>query len=563
MLNSVKCLLRSSGKTAVRNFGRSALADVRTAGLRRGFAQRGAKEAHEEIVVDPDQVVTRDTTTHEFQAETRKLLQIVAKSIYTDSEVFVRELLSNASDALEKEKYRQLQSSGDDSGDPLQIAVTTNESKRQISIFDTGVGMTKEELIQNLGTIAKSGSKDFIDSLQKSGKGSADIIGQFGVGFYSSFIVGHTVEVISKKAGQDAYVWISDGSGQFSVSKAESLNFDRGTKIIIHLTPENLQFSKKQDVEGIIRKYSNFVNYPIFLNGEKINISSPVWHRDKNSVKEAEYLQLWEHVGKTKLPYKYKLHYTADVPIQVKAVLFVPQTHTEKMGVSREESSIALYSRKVLIKDKCQELLPPYLRFVKGVVDCEDLPLNISRESYQDSQLIGRLRSLLTKRVLKALSDEMNKSPADFDRWSKEFATFIGEGIISDKENAEMLIKLMRFKSSYSDTTTIDDYILQMKPGQTNIYFTVADSMDTARKSPFMEPFDKSKTSVLFLNSKMDEFFLMQMEKYKGHKFVICNYFRFRLSPTTTKFPKMLEALKVPLKVSVRKKLPASACGSR
>jgi TNF receptor-associated protein 1 len=520
MLNSVRCLLKSSGKTIIRATGRSTLVDARFAALRRGFAKKETPEKHDEIVVDPEDVVTHDTTTHEFQAETRKLLQIVAKSIYTDSEVFVRELLSNASDALEKEKYRQLQSSGDDMGDPLQIAVTTNESKRQISIFDTGVGMTKDELIQNLGTIARSGSKAFLDTVNQSGKGTADIIGQFGVGFYSSFIVGHTVEVITKKSGEDAYVWTSDGSGQFSISKAENVTFDRGTKVIIHLTPENLQFSKKQDVDAIIRKYSNFVNYPIFLNGEKINISSPIWHRDKNSVKEAEYLQLWEHVGKTKLPYKYKLHYSADVPIQVKAVLFVPQTHTEKMGVSREEPSLALYSRKVLIKDKCQELLPPYLRFVKGVIDCEDLPLNISRESYQDSQLIGRLRSLLTKRILKALHDEMLKSPAEFDRWANEFSTFIGEGIISDKENSEMLIKLMRFKSSYSPTTTIDEYIQQMKPGQSNIYFTVADSMETAKKSPFMEPFHKSNTAVLFLNSKMDEFFLMQMDKFKGHKFV-------------------------------------------
>lgn len=483
-------------------------------------AKKNQNPQYDEIVIDPEAVQATDTTTHEFQAETRKLLQIVAKSIYTDSEVFVRELLSNASDALEKEKYRQLQSNVSDGGDPLQIAVTTNEAKRQISILDTGIGMTKEELIENLGTIAKSGSKAFLENLKESGKSGADIIGQFGVGFYSSFIVGNTVEVISKKAGKDAYVWVSDGSGQFTVSKAENVNFDRGTKVIIHLTPENQQFARKIDVEGIIKKYSNFVNYPIFLNGEKINISSPIWIRDKNSVTEAEYKQLWELTAKTKLNYQYKLHYSADVPIQVKAVLFIPQTHSEKMGLSREESQISLYSRKVLIKDKCQELLPSYLRFVKGVVDCEDLPLNISRENYQDSHLIARLRSLLTKRILKALADEMNKNPAGFDIWAKEFAAFIGEGIISDKENSEMLVKLMRFKSSYSETTTIDDYLEKMKPGQSNIYFTIAENLDVAKKSPFMDPFVKSKTPVLLLNSKIDEFFLLQMERYKGHKFV-------------------------------------------
>lgn len=523
MLNSARSLLRQAAKVNPQT-GRflSSWKIGSITGLTRNFsnAKKNEKGKFEEIVIDPEAVHTTDTTTHEFQAETRKLLQIVAKSIYTDSEVFVRELLSNASDALEKEKFRQLQDGAAESGDPLQIAITTNEAKRQISILDTGVGMTKQELIENLGTIAKSGSKAFLENLKESGKSGADIIGQFGVGFYSSFIVGHTVEVITKKSGQEAHVWVSDGSGQFTVSKAENPNFDRGTKVIIHLTPENQHFSRKVDVEAIIKKYSNFINYPIFLNGEKINISSPVWMRDKNSVTEAEYKELWELISKTKLNFQYKLHYSADVPIQVKAVFFIPQTHSEKMGVSREESQIALYSRKVLIKDKCQELLPPYLRFVKGVVDCEDLPLNISRENYQDTQLIGRLRSLLTKRILKSLADEMVKSPGAFDIWSKEFAQFIAEGMITDKENSEMLVKLMRYKSSYSDTTTMDDYITKMKQGQVNIYYAIADSMETAKKSPFMDPFIKSKTPVLLVASKMDEFFLLQMERYKTHKFV-------------------------------------------
>lgn len=523
MLNSARSLFRQVAK--VRPQGNQWIGSrlcSSSFGLARNFSngKKNQKGQFDEIVIDPEAVQATETTTHEFQAETRKLLQIVAKSIYTDSEVFVRELLSNASDALEKEKFRQLQAGDQEAGDPLQIAVTTNESKRQITILDTGIGMTRQELIENLGTIAKSGSKAFLESLKESGKSGADIIGQFGVGFYSSFIVGHTVEVISKKPGQEAFVWVSDGSGQFTISKAENINFDRGTKVIIHLTPENQQFSRKIDVEAIIKKYSNFVNYPIFLNGEKINISSPVWIRDKNSVKEAEYKELWELVAKTKLNYQYKLHYSADVPIQVKAVLFIPQTHSEKMGITREESQVALYSRKVLIKDRCQELLPSYLRFVKGVVDCEDLPLNISRENYQDSQLIGRLRSLLTKRILKALADEMAKSPAAFDLWAKEFGQFIGEGIISDKENSEMLVKLLRFKSSYSDTTTIDEYLTKMKQGQSNIYYTIADSLESAKKSPFMDSFLKSQTPVLLVNTKVDEFFILQMEKYKGHKFV-------------------------------------------
>jgi TNF receptor-associated protein 1 len=477
----------------------------------------------DEIVIEPEAEVKRsDTKTYEFQAETRKLLQIVAKSIYTDSEVFVRELLSNCSDALEKEKYRQLQSGDNGEGDPLQVSVVTNESKRQISFFDTGIGMSKEELIQNLGTIARSGSKNFIEEIKDSGKtgNQPDIIGQFGVGFYSSFIVGHSVEVISKRKGEDAFVWVSDGSGQFSISKAENVNFERGTKITIHLTSDNLQFSRKLDVETIIKKYSNFINYPIFLNGEKVNMTAPVWCRDKQSVQESEYRALWEHISKTKLPYKFKLHYSAEVPIQVKAVLFIPASHAEKMGLGREEGIVSLYSRKVLIKEKCTELLPTYLRFVRGVVDCEDLPLNISRENYQDSQLIARLRSLITKRVLKLLSDEMTRDPANFDSWAREFSPFLGEGMISDKENAEQIVKLLRFKSTASESVSIDDYISSMKQGQTNIYYTVAADTKEASKSPFMEPFLKSKTPVLLLPSKIEEFFFLQMEKYKGFKYV-------------------------------------------
>lgn len=283
----------------------------------RGGLRRYFSEKPEEIVVEENQVKTSETTTHEFQAETRKLLQIVAKSIYTDSEVFIRELLSNASDALEKERYTQLMTSETAAGDPLQISVVTNEAKRQITITDTGVGMTKQEMIENLGTIAKSGSKAFLDKVKEAGS-SADIIGQFGVGFYSSFIVGHTIEVISKQAGKDAHLWVSDGSGQFSISKVENVNFERGTRIVIHLNPDALQFSRKIEVENTIRKYSNFIGFPIFLNGERLNINEPIWTKDKKSVDENEYRGLWETLAKTKLPYKYKLHYTADVPLQIK-----------------------------------------------------------------------------------------------------------------------------------------------------------------------------------------------------------------------------------------------------
>lgn len=264
--------------------------------------------------------------------------------------------------------------------------------------------MNKQELIENLGTIASSGSRKFLDQVSKDSVNVSlndKIIGQFGVGFYSSFIVGDSVQVISKRSSDShAFLWVSDGSGSFEVSQIGDPGFLRGTRIVIHLKPECLNFCKPDDVKKIIQKYSNFINFPIFLNGEKQNLVGALWAKNKSEVSADEYTKFWEYISGSQVPYKYKLHYSTDAPLAIRSLVYVPSTHAEKYGMHAEEGEVSLYSKKILIKAKCKDIIPHWLRFLKGVVDCEDIPLNISRENYQDSALISKLKSLYTLKYI-------------------------------------------------------------------------------------------------------------------------------------------------------------------
>lgn len=359
------------------------------------------------------------------------------------------------------------------SDEPLYISVTTNEKDRTITIFDSGIGMSKQEVIDNLGTIAKSGSQEFVKSL---GEGKSDnIIGQFGVGFYSTFIVASNVEVITKNENsKHAVRWLSDGSGHFEIFDVEGVKFNRGTQIKLTLTPESRNFSQPREVEAVLKKFSLFITYPIKLNGEVINQMQAIWYRDKREVSDDEYEKFYENVAKTKIPYKFRLHYATDVPLSIKSLLYFPSTNNEKYNPVQEKPELHLYSRKVLIKQNCQELLPSYLRFVKGVVDCEDLPLNISRENYQDSSLIAKLKNVMTRRVLKALEDEMKLDEEKYNNWFGEFSQNIKEGLLSDFENSQQLLKICRYKSTFTgELCSLDDYVKKMKPEQKKIYFLV------------------------------------------------------------------------------------------
>ena len=430
--------------------------------------------------------------------------------------------MSNCSDALEKQRFNEIAGITEMSDEPLYINVHTNEKERTITIFDSGVGMTEEDAIANLGTIAKSGSKEFIES-QGDSVEADNIIGQFGIGFYSTFIVADHVEVLTKHSNSKEYVqWESDGSGDFEISHVTGVTFPRGTQVKLHLKPECRAFSKSREVEKILKKFSMFITHPIKLNGEVINSLQALWYRDRRDVSEDEYEKFFENIANTKIPAKYRLHYSTDVPLAIKALLFFPSQNPEKFSMTQAPSKLHLYSRKVLIKENATELLPSYLRFIKGIVDCEDLPLNISRETYQDSHLLTKIKNVLTRRVLKVLEDEMKLDGEKYDNWYKEFGNNLKEGLHGDADNAQQILKLLRFKSSISaKNISIEDYVQRMNKDQKKIYFLVQQDMANVNSSPFLEPFkSKNAPPVIFVESHIDEMCFRQINEFKGMKFV-------------------------------------------
>jgi TNF receptor-associated protein 1 len=457
-----------------------------------------------------------------FKAETKKLLEIVTHSLYTDKEIFLRELLSNCSDALEKQRYLETSGKLTMTGDPLYITINTNEKAKTITLFDSGVGMSREEMAENLGTIAKSGTQGFLKQM-KDNNSNESLIGQFGVGFYSSFIVGDQVEVISKtQTNEKASKWVSDGSGEFEISDIENPDFSRGTRIVIHLKPECRDFSRGSEIIKIAKKHSNFISYSIKVNGEKINDVQAIWYRNKKEITNEEYQRFYEVVNNgSKLPYKYLLHFTSDVPLDIKSIVYIPSQNSEKFGMPEEHQGLSLYSRKVLIKPKCAELLPKFLRFVKGVIDCSDIPLSISRESYQDSNLIFKLKLVITKRILKKLEEEMKNNPEEYDAWFGDFKSYLKEGILSDPESQTALLRLQRYKSNFtSSNLSIEDYVEKMLKNQNKIYYFVSTEKSDLNENIHIEQFAGSDLPILCSQDPIDEMIFRQVNEYKDYKFV-------------------------------------------
>lgn len=460
--------------------------------------------------------VVGEAKRHTFKAETKKILDIMAKSVYTDREVFVRELISNASDALEKARY--LQSSGQipATDKPLEIRIYTDSKTNRLIIQDSGVGMTAQEMINNLGTIAHSGSKAFMSQMQDGGDA---IIGQFGVGFYSSFMVSDKVEVYSKSAVADepAHQWISDGSGEFDLAEAEDV--ERGTKIIINLKEEASEYATTHGVETVIKKYSNFVSFPVFLNDRKISNVGAIWARDKDSITEEEHTAFYRYVADAYDTPMYRLHYKADVPLSITALFYFPERHLEKMGMGRLDPGVSLYCRKVLIQGKCKTILPDWLRFVQGVVDSEDIPLNLSRESMQNSNLISRMNTILSKRIIKFLTTEAKRDERKYLKFWNEFGVFLKEGICRDFNNKDALAELVRYETSHSDVAvSLDEYIGRMPPEQKGIYYLTAPNRSSALNSPYYETFKSKGIEVLFLYQDIDEFVVTNIRTYQTRK---------------------------------------------
>jgi TNF receptor-associated protein 1 len=470
----------------------------------------------------------------EFQAEIKQLLDIVIHSLYTEKEIFLRELVSNASDALEKLRHTQITEKEifDDRLD-LEINVTTDDKAKTLTIQDFGIGMTRAELVENLGTIAHSGSKQFLKALGEGGAKNANLIGQFGVGFYSAFMVAKSVKVYSRswRTAEPGHVWTSDGNGSYEIEEVEGQR--RGTKIVIELKDDCSEFSQDWKVKEILERYSAFVSFPINLNGKRINTVQALWLRSKNEIKEEEYTEFYKFVAHSSDEPRLRLHFSADAPLAINALLFVPKSNVEKFGMARTEPAVSLYCRKVLIDAKPKDLLPEWLRFLKGVVDSEDLPLNISRETMQDRSLVEKLNKVITKRFLKFLADEATARPEAYAEFYTEFGVYLKEGAALDFTHKETLVKLLRYESSLTEkgkTTSLADYVSRMKADQKEIYYIVGPNRAAIESGPYLEGFKARNLEVLFCYESVDEYVMNHVREFDGKTFVAADHADVKLA---------------------------------
>jgi TNF receptor-associated protein 1 len=459
---------------------------------------------------------------HHFQAEIQQLLNIVIHSLYTEKEIFIRELVSNAVDALEKVRF--LQASGEamlQPDLPLKVTVQTDDKASTITFTDTGIGMTHGDLVENLGTIAHSGSKAFLKSLQAhKGKPDLNLIGQFGVGFYSAFMVAKKVVVTSRSylPEEQGWQWISEGEGGYEMLAAPS-DAPRGTSIVVHLKDDAKDFATDWRVEGILKRYSNFVPFPIELNGKAVNTVQAIWTRNKSDIKEEEYDDFYKYIGHDQEKPLHRLHFSADAPLNINALLYVPSHNVEASSMSRVDPQVSLYCKKVLIQTHAKGLLPEWLRFLRGVVDSEDIPLNISRETMQDSSLVQKLNRVITSRFIKFLEEQSTKEPAQFDKFYNEFARFIKEGVIVDYIHREALSKLLRYESSTTpkgQKTSLTEYLSRMPADQKEIFYHFAPNREAAEASPYYEVFAARKFEVLFFYDQWDEFAMDHLHTFEG-----------------------------------------------
>ncbi|XP_013417162.1 heat shock protein 75 kDa, mitochondrial-like isoform X2 [Lingula anatina] len=487
------------------------------------IAEEGAEEQEEyHTIMKGTERGKGPSSSHEFQAETRKLLDIVARSLYSEKEVFIRELVSNGSDALEKLRYMQMTDAEISDPDlPLEIDIEVDASKKTFTIQDTGIGMTKEEMIEHLGTIAKSGSKAFLSELSKASEASAksSIIGQFGVGFYSSFMVSDKVEVFSKsyKPGSVGHKWTSDGQGKFEISEAE--NVQRGTKIVLHLKMDSHEFCQEDVIKDVTKKYSNFVGAPIYVGGKKANTIQPLWMLDPKDVTEDMHEEFYRFISKSYDRPKYTLQYKADAPLNIRALFYVPDAPMA-WEMSRElDAGVMLYSRKVMIMNQAKGVMPKWLRFLRGVVDSEDIPLNLSRELLQDSALIRKLRTVLTNRLVRYFLEQAKKDPEKYKEFYKDYGMYFIEGILNtqDQQEREDIARLLRFESSTKhpgETTSLSEYAERMEAGARTIYYFHAPSRELAETSPYFEAVKEKGHEVLFCFNPYDELVLLTLQQF-------------------------------------------------
>ncbi|HBY94203.1 MAG TPA: molecular chaperone HtpG [Chloroflexi bacterium] len=460
--------------------------------------------------------------TFEFQAEIRQLLNILIHSLYTEREIFVRELISNASDALNRFQFEMLTRQAEEALDPeaeLAIRITADEAARTLTISDTGVGMTQTELVENLGTIAHSGAATFLQALKERPQAGGEIIGQFGVGFYSVFMVADKVEVMSRSFRPTAEParWVSTGGQTYEITPA--LKTTRGTDIIIHLKEDAAEFASPWRVEQIIKKHSDFVSYPIYAAERQVNRRTALWRKPPREVSDEEYIEFYKQLTLDFEEPLLHVHVAAEAPVDVHAILYVPARRERGFLRLHTDYGLKLYSRKVLIQEYNKDLLPNHLRFVEGVVDSEDLPLNISRESVQSNRAIEQLRRTLTGKLLKELQQLVEQAPERYSQFWREFGLFLKEGMAADPAARSELTPLLRFRSSKTEgdeLISLAGHKARMAEEQKAIYYLLADDLNTARRSPHLDAFRSRQFEVLFLTDPLDSFMLTGFREFEG-----------------------------------------------
>jgi len=464
---------------------------------------------------------------HEFQTEIKQLLDLLVYSLYTKKEIFLRELISNASDALEKIRYLLLtDQSLPDRDLPLEIRIDLDTENKTITVTDTGIGMSRDDLITNLGTIARSGSLDFVRRLVGEDKDRAtkevDLIGQFGVGFYSAFMVASEIRVRSRAHMPDAVgvEWVSDGSGRYTVRELDKS--ERGTSIELALKEDAADFLDPNRIREIVKTYSHFVGYPILVNGDQVNELEALWMRPPGELSDDDYAAFYRFLtGSTESPAAH-LHIQSDAPLAVRSVLYFPASNLERLGLGKMEHGLQLYTAKVLIQRECRDLLPDYLRFVRGVVDSEDISLNVSREMVQDSRVIGRIKKLLTKKVLARLGELRDHRRKDYEKIYEEFGRILREGVATEFDQRKTLAELLLFISSESPDTpvTLKEYKERMREGQEEIYYLSGPDVDALKNNPHMEMFRSKGIEVLYLTDPVDDFVLAHLLSFEDKRLV-------------------------------------------
>lgn len=469
-------------------------------------------------------MTTERTETLEFQSETKKLLDIVIHSLYTEREIFLRELVSNAADALEKMRHTKLMDEAVfDKDAPLEINISVDDKEHTITLIDTGIGMTREELIENLGTIAHSGSKTFLTKLGEAAQKDVNIIGQFGVGFYAAFMVAKRVRVQSRsfQIGDTGHEWTSEGTGSYTVAPCPGLH--RGTKLIIELNDNSQEFAKEEELKRIIKQYSSFVPFPIKVAGETINTVQALWTQNAAEIKDEEYSEFYKFIANAYDEPLLRLHFSADAPLAIHSLLFVPKENFEKMGFGRMDPGVNLYCQKVLIESHSDTILPEWLRFLRGVIDSEDLPLNISRQALQDNSLVAKINRVVTKRFLKYLEEQAKNAPETYLEFWQTFGIFLKEGATSDFTHREAIAKLLRFESSATEAgtlTSLADYVGRMKEGQEEIYYINGPSRAAIESGPYLDAFKKRQIEVIYTLEPIDDFVFSHLREFDGKKLI-------------------------------------------